>query len=366
MKFYLVGGAVRDNLLGLKSRDYDYVVLDSSRAELISRGFKPVGESFEVFIHPVTRDEYTLAYQNDLRLELHRRDLTINSIALDVATNSYFDPFCGLDDIKNKILRHTSIFFSTDPVRILRLARFKAQYPDFLIDEATVELCKQQSLDQNLFRDIAGERFLIELKKSMSLSNPFLFFELLRDWKVLDLFFKELADHYRDEVNWSRAMIILEKSCLLSHKFSVRFASLVRELPSAEIVISRFKLDRYTRKLSIAVNRNHVEVSKALELTPEELLILLLKLDALREGDLFEDAVLCCFVYGKDALEINREDNKYTQGNFLLQLCCKLKNKRIGDLASRYSGIELKLKIKELRLKIIKEFKQLYSSSEKL
>ena len=193
MKFYLTGGAVRDELLGNTVRDKDYIILDANKDELLKMRFEPVGKDFEVYLHPKTKDEYTLAFENDLYKELERRDLTVNSIAKDIQTGEYYDPFHGIEDIQKKVLKHTSIFFSDDPIRLLRIARFACQYPDFEIHRDTLELCRTLSINSDLFDSITGERYLLELKKALTLSNPRLFFERLREWGTLNLFFPELA-----------------------------------------------------------------------------------------------------------------------------------------------------------------------------
>jgi tRNA nucleotidyltransferase (CCA-adding enzyme) len=145
MNTYLVGGAVRDLILGRATSDYDYVVVGSSPEDMLDQGFVQVGSNFPVFLHPITKDEYALArtekntgvkYQDfdcyfgkDVTIEedLYRRDLTINSIAWDTEGQEYIDPYKGLQDLKDKVLRHTSEAFTEDPVRVLRLARFKSQ-----------------------------------------------------------------------------------------------------------------------------------------------------------------------------------------------------------------------------------------------
>ena len=162
MKIYEVGGAVRDTLLGTKPNDKDWVVVGSSPEEMTALGFKPIGKDFPVFLHPETKEEYALArterksghgyhgfnfyFGKDVTLEedLSRRDFTINSIAKDDKGN-FIDPFSGINDIKNKIFRHVSDAFSEDPLRAIRLARFKTydHLKDFTIHSKTEELLRK-------------------------------------------------------------------------------------------------------------------------------------------------------------------------------------------------------------------------------
>ena len=179
MKTYLVGGAVRDTLLGIYSNDNDYVVVGSTPEEMTSLGFSKVGASFPVFLHPKTGEEYSLARKDkkvgtgylgfecvftpDITLEedLYRRDLTINSMAIDSDSN-LIDPYGGKDDLSNKVLRHTSDAFVEDPLRIIRLARFYGRFKDFTIHESTKELCIKNVLSLN---EIHSERFWLEIEK---------------------------------------------------------------------------------------------------------------------------------------------------------------------------------------------------------
>ena len=195
MKIYKVGGAVRDELLGLKPRDLDFLVINSSPEDMRKQGFIQVGQNYEVFLHPETKDEYVLAV--DLKADLARRDLTINSMAKDQDGN-LIDFFNSKKDLDNRILRHTSIHFSDDPLRIYRVARFKAQYPDFSIAQETLDLCRSL-VNTNEFRLLNGERILSEFKDSLAAAEPENFFitleaigaltthfECIREWKGLN------------------------------------------------------------------------------------------------------------------------------------------------------------------------------------
>lgn len=199
MDIYLVGGAVRDLLMGKEPSDKDYLVVNSSREEMLELGYEEVGKDFPVFLHPNSGEEYALArierkikkensnehqsfeFETDfvsLEEDLLRRDLTINSIAMDEKNYIFYDPCGGLADLKNKILRHTSPAFVEDPLRVLRVARFNARFPDFSIDSSTLSLMGAISSSQG-FKDLPVERVFAELQKALSTPKPEIFFEVL-------------------------------------------------------------------------------------------------------------------------------------------------------------------------------------------
>ncbi len=211
MKIYLVGGFVRDKLLKIKSStDKDWVVVGSSYNKMINLGYKSVGKIFPVFIHPITKEEYALArkekkiglgykgfkcnYSNKISLkdDLYRRDLTINAIAMDCYGN-YYDPFKGILDIKNRIIRHVSIYFQDDPLRLIRIARFYSYLFDykFRINFDTFILMKKIVFNNELV-NISPERIWIELKKVLSYKYCFFFFVILNDCNALNIIFPEL------------------------------------------------------------------------------------------------------------------------------------------------------------------------------
>lgn len=229
MKIYRVGGAIRDELLGLKPRDLDYLVIDSYPEEMKKKGFIQVGLNYEVFLHPATKDEYVLA--PDLKADLARRDLTINSMARDEDGN-LIDFFNGKNDLDNRVFRHTSMHFSDDPLRVYRLARFKAQYPDFSIADETLELCRSLSLEDG-FRNLTGERILSEFKDALSAKKPENFFETLQTIGALQFHFNCIRD-------WSG----LNSVALKSHDPLTLFSFLMRKSTREEI-------DIFTRRLMI-------------------------------------------------------------------------------------------------------------------
>lgn len=198
MKQYLVGGAVRDLLMGNSVQDRDYVVVGVSPQEMLAQGYEQVGADFPVFLHPVTRDEYALArterktgngylgfetVTNDVSLvdDLGRRDLTINSIAMDEAASEFIDPFDGIGDINKMVLRHTSSAFAEDPLRVIRLARFQARFTHFTIHDSTFWVA-QRMVEKGELNELPHERFAAEIEKVMMTCSE----------HGIDVFFKTL------------------------------------------------------------------------------------------------------------------------------------------------------------------------------
>lgn len=210
MRTYLVGGAVRDLLMGLEPKDRDYVVVGGSAEEMLEAGFEQVGADFPVFLHPKTREEYALArterksgkgylgfeteFGKEVTIEddLARRDLTINSIAYDRLNGEYIDPFGGSLDLENKILRHTSDAFVEDPVRVLRMARFRARFgADWKVADDTHELVYRMA-KKGVLSELNGERIWKEMSRALMEPNPRLFFDTLLECDALKAVFPDL------------------------------------------------------------------------------------------------------------------------------------------------------------------------------
>jgi tRNA nucleotidyltransferase (CCA-adding enzyme) len=188
MKIYLVGGAVRDKLMGIVSKDRDYLVVGSTPEEMVRLGYKPIGKDFPVFLHPISKEEYALARTEKkvgkgyhgfkfytspevtLQEDLSRRDITINAIAEDEEGNIY-DPFNGVDDIKNKIIRHVSDAFSEDPLRVLRVARFASLDFEFKVKKETLALMKKM-VESGELKTLSVERVVAEVTKGLEGENP--------------------------------------------------------------------------------------------------------------------------------------------------------------------------------------------------
>lgn len=226
MQKFIVGGAVRDRLMGMKPQDVDYVVVGATPEEMLASGFKQVGADFPVFLDE-TGNEFALArterksgrgymgfvtdHSPDVTLEqdLERRDLTINAMAWDFEdmpawqSPKLVDPFNGREDLKNKVLRHVSVAFADDPVRVLRLARFHARYGDqWTVAKETMQFCSQM-VESGELAFLTRERVLKEMEKALTEQSPHLFFETLRACGALDVVFPELTDVNPALLSWA-------------------------------------------------------------------------------------------------------------------------------------------------------------------
>ena len=252
---YLVGGAVRDKLLNIKSKDNDYVVIGETPKTMESLGFVPIGSDFPVYLHPKTKEEYALGRTErksgkgytgfvvdasptvTLEEDLARRDLTINSMALDEHGN-IIDPFNGQTDLQNKILRHTTAAFVEDPVRVLRIARFLARYgSDWRIHPSTYELMRELK-NKGELNHLVPERVWLETEKALGEKHPELYFEALQGLGV----FPELermvnvpqpANHHPEGDVFVHTMLVLRRAADLNFNLEARFAALTHDFGKA-------------------------------------------------------------------------------------------------------------------------------------
>lgn len=254
LKSYLVGGAVRDKILGLQNNDKDYVVVGATEQKMLTAGFAKVGAAFPVFLHPTTQEEYALArteqktsagYQGftcqfdpSVRLEddLKRRDLTINAIAFD--GEHYIDPFNGVSDLQHKVLRPVSYAFKDDAIRVLRLARFKAKFPDFTLHDSFYPLIEDMKNSGEL-SSLQPERVRTEMEKAFKEEMPSLFFETLKTLGVLDIIFPELhalinvpqVQKYHPEGDaFTHTMMVLDAARQQNGDHTCLYAALLHDL----------------------------------------------------------------------------------------------------------------------------------------
>ena len=319
LKYFLVGGAVRDILLKKIPRDYDYVVLNSSVEDMIKLGFQPVGSSYQVFLHPQTKEEYVIAL--DLQEDLARRDLTINSMAMDQSQN-VIDPFNGRNDLQLKILRHTSIHFSDDPLRIYRLARFKSQYPDFSIAEETIELSKKLVKSYE-FKNLKGERILSELEGALASTRPSLFFETLKNIEAINIHFPEIK-------LWNHLDLIVDQNPC------VRFAAITQGLSYEDVLrfCKRLMVPNEWIEAAETVNRVYSKLDFLVKMSAEEIVDLLYQIAAFRKPNTLE---LLNKIYG-------------TRIALLLKSFEIIKDVSINDIDKSLSGKEIGEEIKKVRV----------------
>jgi tRNA nucleotidyltransferase (CCA-adding enzyme) len=308
MKIYAVGGAVRDELLGLPVKDRDYVVVGATPEDMIKLGFRPVGKEFPVFLHPETHEEYALARTErkvargyhgfefraapDVTLEqdLARRDLTINAIARDEG-GAVVDPFNGAADLRAGILRHVSPAFAEDPVRILRVARFAARY-GFSIAPETLKLMRRMVAGGEADALVA-ERVWQEFADGLMEKRPSRMFEVLCECGALARIAPELDALFEDGGRDAAALAALDAAARSGAPLEVRFAALARALDplAVESLAGRLKAPAACRDLALLAARHANTIVDAGELSAEELLELFDATDAWRRPERFSELV---------------------------------------------------------------------------
>ena len=292
MKVYLVGGAVRDELLGLPVKERDYVVVGATPEEMVAKGFKPVGKDFPVFLHPETHEEYALArterksgrgYKGftvyaspevTLEEDLKRRDLTINAMA-KAEDGTLIDPFGGTKDLHDQVLRHVSEAFAEDPVRILRIARFAARF-GFKVHEQTMELMRRM-VDSGEADFLVPERVWQEFARGLAEPYPELMFQVLQRSALSRKLVPELKG----------APAALARSASLP----VRFAVLTWGLTEADVtaLCERLRAPNEVRELALAAARHRLAISAAHRSNPQALLEILKRADAFRRAERFAE-----------------------------------------------------------------------------
>jgi tRNA nucleotidyltransferase (CCA-adding enzyme) len=340
MKRYLVGGAVRDALLGLPGSDRDWVVVGARAQELLDAGYIAVGRDFPVFLHPKTREEHALArterktaagYRGfevhadpgvTLEDDLLRRDLTINAIAQDEA-GALIDPHGGRRDIEAKVLRHVSAAFTEDPVRILRLARFAARFHEFTVAPETMALVRQMVAAGEVDA-LVSERVWQELSRGLMEARPSRMFEVLRGCGALARLLPEVdrlwgvpqpAAHHPEVDTGVHLMMVLDMAARLQAGLAVRFACLCHDLGKGTTraealprhlghearsvallreVCTRLRVPVECRELAEIVAREHGNIHRSGELNAAAVMRLLERCDALRRPERFREAVLAC------------------------------------------------------------------------
>jgi tRNA nucleotidyltransferase (CCA-adding enzyme) len=350
MGVFVVGGAVRDALMGLPVNDRDWVVVGSTPEVMTAEGFMPVGKDFPVFLHPQTREEYALArterktsrgykgfaVQADpgvtLEEDLARRDLTVNAMAVPEAlahaassewADQIVDPYGGERDLETKVLRHVTQAFAEDPVRILRVARFAARFADFSVADETMALMRQMVEDGEVDH-LVPERVWQELAKGLMSDKPSRMFEVLRACGALKVLLPELdrlwgvpqRPQYHPEVDTGvHMMMVMDMAARLNTPLSVRVACLMHDLGKGttpadvlprhighenrsvkllQKVCERLRVPTDCRELAEVVAREHGNIHRSAELNAEALIRLLERCDAIRQPERFERVLQAC------------------------------------------------------------------------
>lgn len=300
IKTYLVGGAVRDKLLGIPVIENDWVVVGSTPKQMLKEGYTQVGKEFPVFLHPDTKEEYALArtekksgkgytgficdFEPSVTLEedLLRRDLTINAIA-EEENGELIDPYNGKQDLKNKILRHVSPAFEEDPVRVLRVARFAARLPDFMVAHETHELI-QKMVELGEIDHLVAERVWREWQRALTETAPHRFFEILHSCNALSHLFPSLSEHYQSMMHY------LVKSAQQSKDVYDRFVCLMFAINNEAQVASlcqQYKIPNDYKDQALLCIRYIKQFKDADVLDAKEKLDLLYELDAFRRDERF-------------------------------------------------------------------------------
>ncbi len=401
MEAFVVGGAIRDELLGLPVKERDWVVVGSSAEEMLRLGYRQVGKDFPVFLHPETGEEYALArtekstgpgyhgfsfdVSEDVTLEedLARRDLTINSIARR-ENGELVDPYGGQSDIDSRILRHTSTAFAEDPLRVLRVARFAARFASlsFTIDESTKTLMQEMTRNGEIDA-LRPERVWMETDKALAEPRPDVFFETLRECGALAVVFPEVnalfgvpqPPRWHPEIDTGvHILMCLRIAAELSDDTAVRFATLTHDLGKAttpadilprhtgherrsveilEAFCERLPVPRRYKELAIAVARDHGIVHRAAELKPGTVLKLIEGSDGIRRPERFGSLLLACEADARGRTGLENTD--YPQRRRLEHALAAASGIDVSKLAAQAEGAALGELIREHRLAAIAE-----------
>lgn len=400
MRVYLVGGAVRDALLGIPAKERDWLVTGATPEQMLSQGYTPVGKDFPVFLHPETHEEYALARTErksgrgyggfmfstspDITVEqdLSRRDLTINAMAQE-ASGEIIDPFGGKQDLEQKILRHVSSAFIEDPLRVLRVARFAARYHTlgFTIAPETQALMTQ--IHRNGELDfLVAERVWQEIHRALNESSPHIFFQVLRDCGALATLMPELdrlfgvpqRKDYHPEVDTGvHALLSLQQAAKLSQDPSVRFAALIHDLGKAEtsadilpkhighekrsLPLIRQLCQRLTapheyRDLALLAAEFHTHCHRSAELRPETLLKVLKACRAFHHPEILEKFLLICEADARGRTGLEEKPYPQTE-RFRMALTACITIRAEPLLAEGYSGVRLGNEIEKRQIQAI-------------
>ncbi|WP_224555856.1 multifunctional CCA addition/repair protein [Pectobacterium versatile] len=404
MKIYLVGGAVRDSLLGLPVTEKDWVVVGATPENLLAQGYQQVGKDFPVFLHPVSRDEYALARTErksgkgytgfvchaapDVTLEqdLLRRDLTINAIAR-TERGDLIDPYHGRRDLENRVLRHVSDAFSEDPLRVLRVARFAARFAHlgFQIAEETMALMQKMTHEGELAY-LTPERVWKETEKALGTSSPDVYFQVLRDCGALAVLFPEIDNLYgvpapakwHPEIDTGiHTMMTVAMAARLSPEIDVRFATLCHDLGKGltppelwprhlghgpagvklvEALCQRLRVPNPIRDLAKLVAEYHDLVHTVQVLQPKTLLKLFDAIDVWRKPQRLEQLALTSEADARGRAGF--EENPYPQGDYLREAFRVASQVSSADVvADGFKGIDVRNELARRRIHALADWK---------
>lgn len=416
MQIYMVGGAVRDKLLGRPVNDHDWVVVGATPEQMLAQGYLPVGRDFPVFLHPETREEYALArterksgrgYRGfvvqsspDVTLgeDLSRRDLTINSIASSTdesGATRLFDPYHGEKDLHERVLRHVTDAFREDPVRILRVARFAARLTDFTVAPETMQLMREM-VEHGEVDHLVPERVWQELARGLMEEKPSRMFEVLRECGALQVLLPEVArlwgvpqraDYHPEVDTGVHLMMVLDMAARLSAPLTVRFACLAHDLGkgttpadvlprhidhetrSAELlkdVAERLRVPVDCRETADVVAREHGHIHRSQDLSAAALVRLLERCDAIRKPERFAEILLACECDARGRLGF--EESAYPQRPRLLAVLAAVQSVVTREIAAQaaargQSGPQVGALIHQARVEAVAQWLQAQAHS---
>jgi tRNA nucleotidyltransferase (CCA-adding enzyme) len=403
MQVYLVGGAVRDEQLGLPVKERDWCVVGATPEDMKQAGYRQVGKDFPVFLHPQTGEEYALARTErktaagyhgfevntdpgvTIEDDLGRRDLTINAIAQD-ANGNLVDPYGGIADIRHRILRHVSDAFVEDPVRVLRVARFAARFSSLGFEIAAETMALMRSITASGEIDaLVTDRVWKETELALGGASSRVYFETLRDCGALAILFPEVDALFGvpQPVQWHpeidtglHVMMVLDQAEKLSPDLEVRFAALVHDLgkgttrkyslprhPGHEHrgvklirrLAGRLPVPNACRDLGILVSEYHTHCHRAFELRAATILKLLEAADAFRRPRRFEQFLLACEADARGRTGL--EDRDYTQADLLRGALAAAAAVDSAAIARQYEGKAIGEAIRRERLAAVERFR---------
>ena len=413
MKVYLVGGAVRDQLLGLPVKDRDWIVVGANPATLLSLGYRQVGKDFPVFLNPKTKEEYALARTErkssagytgficdfsptiTLEQDLIRRDLTINAMAQS-EEGKIIDPYGGKQDLENRILRHISPAFSEDPLRVLRVARFAARYHSlgFKIASETLSLMVELAQSGEL-QHLTAERVCLETEKALNEKNPEIYFETLHKTGALSVLFPEIdalygvpnpVKHHPEVDSFIHTMLVLKQAVNLTennptlNKSAVRFAAICHDLGKAltpqnilphhygheqagikptRALCKRLKVPSYYQELAEMTCEFHTHIHKAFELRAETVITLFNRFDVWRKPQRFQEFLQVCLAdtRGRTGFE-NKDYLQIDYVNQLLQAANEVDVQQV--IADGFEKQEIRNELTKRRILAVKQTKANY------
>jgi tRNA nucleotidyltransferase (CCA-adding enzyme) len=401
MKTYLVGGAVRDNLLGLPVKDKDWVVVGATPDDMLAQGYLQVGKGFPVFLHPETKQEYALArterktapghtgFEFDtsasvtLEQDLMRRDLTVNAIA-ETESGELIDPYGGQRDIEQRVLRHVSMAFTEDPLRVLRVARFAARFAPqgFTVASETMQLM-QTIVASGELETLVAERVWKEIELGLLSPAPHEFIRVLRECAALEVILPEVNElfgvpqpaKYHPEIDTGvHILMCLQQAVRLSEDASVRYAVLVHDvgkgitdrskwpshvgheslgLQRLKKIDARLPVPTEFSRLAALVCEHHTKLHRVKELRPQTLLTLLETLDSIRRPERLDRFLLACEADARGRTGLEQQD--YPQRQYLLSILDAVLAIDIKALLAANPELAPKTVIAQQRLQVVTE-----------